>query len=85
MHTAVEECEVSKLLECIVLAPKKKVEKKPKFAREGNVLTCLITLARPAGLETFTSCEKLGRFTLRDEGVTIGIGKIIEMPAEKEK
>ena len=35
-HTAVEECEVSKLLECMVLAPKKKVEKYDFFVRLSN-------------------------------------------------
>lgn len=83
-HTAIEDCEISKLLECMTLAPKKKVEKNPKFARQGNVLTCIISVDRKATLDAAANCEKLGRFTLRDEGITIGIGKILELPAEKE-
>lgn len=84
-HTAIEDCEISKLLEVMILHPKKRVEKNPKFARQGNVLTCVITLDRKAALDSFTGCEKLARFTLRDEGHTIGIGKITALAAEKEK
>jgi len=83
-HTAIEDCEVSKLVECMTLAPKKKVEKNPKFARAGNVLTCIISLERKATLDSAANCEKLARFTLRDEGITIGIGRILELPAEKK-
>lgn len=83
LHTAIEECEISQLLEVRNLKTKK-VEQKPKFARQDNVLTCVITLARPVALDAFTGCEKLGRFTLRDEGITIGIGKVTSLPAEKD-
>jgi len=82
-HTAVEDCEVTRLVECMTLAPKKKIEKNPKFAKVNDVLTCVITLDRRAALDSFTGCEKLGRFTLRDEGRTIGIGKILELAKEK--
>jgi len=82
-HTAVEDCEITKLTECITLGKTKKIEKNPKFAKINDVLSCIITLDRRAALDAFTGCEKLGRFTLRDEGRTIGIGKITDLPKEK--
>ncbi|CAD7971043.1 unnamed protein product [Amoebophrya sp. A25] len=83
-HTAVEDCEITKLLETMTLQPKKKVTANPKFARTGDVLKCVITLDRKAAMDSFAGCEKMGRFTLRDEGITVGIGKILELSkAEK--
>merc|ERR1719183_739821 len=46
IHTATEECEVSKLTETMDLKTKKK-EKNPRFVREGAVVWCIITVMRP--------------------------------------
>eukprot|EP00932_Pfiesteria_piscicida_P008191 SRR837773.18525.p1 GENE.SRR837773.18525~~SRR837773.18525.p1 ORF type:complete len:387 (-),score=210.25 SRR837773.18525:84-1100(-) len=83
-HVASEECEILKLYEAMSMTDRKKKEKNPSFVREGSVLTCSIVLARPTSLDVFTGVQQLGRFTLRDEGRTIAIGKIIELPKEKE-
>jgi peptide chain release factor subunit 3 len=56
--------------------------------RAGGVVTCIIEVEQIICVETFESCQQLGRFTLRDEGKTIGIGKILkllEMPADEPK
>lgn len=46
----------------------------------GALVTCVIEIDNGAiCCETFDICPQLGRFTLRDEGKTIGIGKILEM------
>lgn len=79
MHTATEECEITKLLE-VKRAHTGQVVKKPQFAKQDDFLTCMIKLKQSTAVDSFHHCEKLGRFTLRDEGVTIGIGKIIELP-----
>jgi peptide chain release factor subunit 3 len=83
VHVASEECEVSKLLETCSMSNMKKKEKNPKFVRENSVLWCTITLARSLALDAFSGTQQLGRFTLRDEGRTIAIGKITELPKEK--
>lgn len=82
VHTAVEDCEISKLVEAMSISTKKK-EKNPRFVRENSVLWCVITLARETSVDAFTGCSQLGRFTLRDEGKTIAIGKITELPPQK--
>lgn len=79
MHTATEECEITKLLE-VKRANSGKIEKRPQFAKQDDVLTCIIRLNLATSVDTFINCEKLGRFTLRDEGMTIGIGRILELP-----
>lgn len=81
-HTAIEDCEISKLLDTtLVTGKEKKKTQNPKFAKVDMILTCIITMDRPSALDSFSNCEKMGRFTLRDEGITVGIGKILELPA----
>jgi len=83
VHVANEECEILKLYESCSLADRKKKEKNPRFVRENSVVTCSLSLARPTALDAFTGTQQLGRFTLRDEGRTIAIGKITELPKEE--
>uniref|UniRef100_A0A7S1U2E8 Tr-type G domain-containing protein n=1 Tax=Phaeomonas parva TaxID=124430 RepID=A0A7S1U2E8_9STRA len=54
-------------------------DKKQRFARQGNVVSCELQLERSVCLETYEDMEQLGRFTLRDEGQTIGIGKLMRI------
>lgn len=80
-HVAIEECEIFKLYEST--DPKKKPplnkQKSPSFIREGMAAICSISLARPTAVDIFSSTATLGRFTLRDEGRTIAIGRITEL------
>lgn len=80
VHVAIEECEILKLYEAMLMSAPKKKEKNPRFVRENSILTCSIQLARPTPVDVFTGVQQLGRFTMRDEGRTIAIGKITELP-----
>ncbi|CAK0863296.1 unnamed protein product [Prorocentrum cordatum] len=83
-------CEILKLYDCISMADlrskdlmtAKKPEKNPRFARENSLVTCSIQLARATTVDTFKGVAQMGRFTLRDEGRTIAIGKITELPTK---
>jgi len=79
IHVACEECEILKLYECTSLKDRKK-EKNPKFCRENSAVVCSIHLNRPTAVDVFSGVAQLGRFTLRDEGKTIAIGKVTELP-----
>merc|ERR1719444_263632 len=85
VHVANEECEILKLYESMSMTDRKKKEKNPRFCRENSVVTCSIKLARSVSVDVFTGVQQLGRFTLRDEGRTIAIGKITELPAKEKK
>ncbi|PNT66458.1 hypothetical protein BRADI_3g12030v3 [Brachypodium distachyon] len=72
IHSVVEECEIVELIEEIDLKKKKesdpkkrKPKKKPLFVKNGAVVVCRI---------------QLGRFTLRTEGKTIAVGKVVAVP-----
>jgi hypothetical protein len=56
-----------------------KIEKnKPAFCRSQTKLICRITPKYPIALEKFDTIQQMGRFTLRDEGRTIAVGKVIK-------
>ena len=51
-----------------------------KYVRSNSMVNCRIKVEKPICVETFTSVSQLGRFTLRDEGRTIAIGKVTKLP-----
>lgn len=74
--TAVEEVKVSKLLEEIDKSGKT-IKKTPIFILEKSFAIAHLSFNKPLCVEKFDDFEYLGRFTLRNEGKTIGFGKIL--------
>ncbi len=79
LHTCVKECLVTELVAEIDKKTKKPAKKKPTFVRSGAIVNARITLAAPVCAELFDTYPQLGRFTLRDKGRTIAIGKLLSM------
>ena len=55
------------------------VKNKPKFVKVGAICKVVLKLERSVCIEPFSDNKTLGRFTLRDEGNTIAIGKILKV------
>lgn len=88
VHAAAEECTIIELTASIDKKTGKKSKKAPMFVKSGAVITCIIEVEQNICIEPFDQCAQLGRFTLRDEGKTIGIGKIqtlLERPANAQE
>jgi peptide chain release factor subunit 3 len=83
IHSAVEECEVVKLVASIDTKTKEK--KKTKFVKSGALCVARISVDKPICVEPFDVTPQLGRFTLRDEGRTIAIGKVTRVPKKGSK
>jgi peptide chain release factor subunit 3 len=81
-HTCEEECTVVKIFE--TKNNKGIVVKDARFASVGMRIVCMLELALSVPVETFDDKPFLGRFTLRTEGKTVGIGKITKLPPKKE-
>ena len=77
MHVHTVEIEVV-CSELIAVMDKGKQMRRP-FARQGQ--QCIVRLTMPLNtcMETFAALPAMGRFTLRDEGKTIAIGKIMQL------
>ena len=78
IHNAIEECEIFKIM--FEIDAKTKTKKKAKFIKSGKLVVARIRLAKPVVVETFKDTPQMGRFTLRDEGKTIAIGKVTKLP-----
>uniref|UniRef100_A0A0W0FCN6 Eukaryotic peptide chain release factor GTP-binding subunit n=1 Tax=Moniliophthora roreri TaxID=221103 RepID=A0A0W0FCN6_MONRR len=78
-HTLAEEVTLPALLHYFDKATGRKSKKPPQFAKRGQKVVALIEAAAPICVERFTDYPQLGRFTLRDEGRTIAIGKITKL------
>lgn len=59
--------------------------KKCTFVKAGSIVMCRISVEQPILIEKFSDYPQLGRFTLRDEGKTIAIGKVTELPKKKSE
>ncbi|KAI3990999.1 hypothetical protein MKX01_026183 [Papaver californicum] len=79
VHSAVEECEIVELLAQIDPKTKKPMKKKILFVKNGAVVLCRIQVSNLICVEKFSDFPQLGRFTLRTEGKTVAVGKIISM------
>ncbi|PHJ16172.1 elongation factor tu [Cystoisospora suis] len=77
-HTAREEVTLIKLLEVVDKKTKRK-KCNPQFVKNDCMVTVEISLQNPVCLEEFEKMAQLGRFTLRDEGKTIGIGRVLQI------
>jgi peptide chain release factor subunit 3 len=83
-HTVAEECEVMTLISETKRNKKgeETTRKNPAFVKKGSIVVCQIKLHETCIFTSFDEIEQLGRVTLRDEGMTIAIGKILSIDAE---
>merc|ERR1719210_2872982 len=71
-----------KIKTLICLVDKKTGEKsktRPRFIKQDQIAIVRFEAHHPICMETFKDHPQLGRFTLRDEGTTIAIGKILKV------
>ncbi|KAJ3679845.1 hypothetical protein LUZ60_016123 [Juncus effusus] len=87
IHSVVEECEIVELIEEIDTRKKKdddpkkkKPKRKPLFVKNGAAVVCRVQVNNLICIETFSDFPQLGRFTLRTEGKTVAVGKVVRLP-----
>jgi len=84
IHTLTVECRFGDLLAVEEKKSKKIVQKKPPFVRasEKHFVVIRMEVDVPICIESFGDYAQLGRFMLRDEGKTIGIGVVTKIKEE---
>lgn len=79
VHTATEECTIGALLHLIDKKTNRRSKRPPPFVKKGQIVMVRLETAKPICLETYADYAQLGRFTLRDEGKTIAMGKVTKL------
>ncbi|CAI2179273.1 1414_t:CDS:10 [Funneliformis geosporum] len=79
IHACVEEVSISALLHVLEKKTGKRSKRAPQFVKKGQKVIAQLETQGPICVETFEDYPQLGRFTLRDEGKTIAIGKITKV------
>ncbi|KAF2760357.1 hypothetical protein EJ05DRAFT_462408 [Pseudovirgaria hyperparasitica] len=85
VHSATEEITFTKLLHKLEKGTGRKSKKAPGFATKGMSIIARLDITGGAGsvcVERYEEYPQLGRFTLRDQGQTIAIGKITKLITE---
>ena len=77
LHTAIEECEVQEVIAVFDTEKQKKVKR--AFVRSNQRVLLKIKTFNEICMEKFTSVAQLGRFVLRDKGLTVALGKIYDV------
>jgi len=80
IHSVAEEVTVSHLL-CLVDKKTNRPlkESKPRFVKQDQIAIMRFDTSGTICMESFKDHPQLGRFTLRDEGKTIAIGKVLKI------
>lgn len=79
VHTLAEEVNLLELLHYLDRKTGKRSKKPPQFAKKGMQIIAKVETTAPICLETYKDYPQLGRFTLRDEGKTIAMGKVLKL------
>lgn len=82
VHSAIEEVTFAALLHTLQKGTGRKSKKAPTHAKKGDSIIARLEVIGGAGtvcVERFEDYQQLGRFTLRDQGQTIAIGKITKL------
>ncbi|KXJ26621.1 eukaryotic peptide chain release factor GTP-binding subunit ERF3A [Exaiptasia diaphana] len=79
IHNVVEEVSFVALIGLIDKKTGKKVPERPRFIKQDQVAIARLQTSGVICIEKFADFQQMGRFTLRDEGKTIGIGKVLKL------
>ncbi|KAJ3553481.1 hypothetical protein NPX13_g10878 [Xylaria arbuscula] len=86
VHAAIEEVTFAALLHKLQKGTNRRSKAPPTHAKRGDSIIARMEVTGGAGsvcVETFDDAPQLGRFTLRDQGQTIAIGKITKLITEE--
>ncbi|KAJ9063631.1 translation termination factor GTPase eRF3 [Entomophthora muscae] len=79
LHSITEEVSLNKLLHLIDKKTGRRSKRPPPFIKKGQKVIVELESTGVICMEPFSEYPQLGRFTLRDEGKTVAIGKITKV------
>jgi len=79
VHTLVEQVQILEIRHLIDKKTGRKSKQPPKFVKQGQICIVRLEAEGTICLETYDEYPQLGRFTLRDEGKTVAMGKVMKL------
>ncbi|CAF4072081.1 unnamed protein product [Rotaria sordida] len=82
VHTAAVEVQLKKLITLIDRKTGERTQEHPRFIKQDQLAIARFELSQASQavcMETFKCFPQLGRFTLRDEGRTVAVGKVLKI------
>lgn len=79
IHAAIEECSVKTIICLVDRKSGEKSKTRPRFVKQDQIAIMRMECAGVVCMEPFKEFPQMGRFTLRDEGRTIAIGKVLRV------
>ncbi|MCD6523157.1 MAG: translation elongation factor EF-1 subunit alpha [Candidatus Diapherotrites archaeon] len=78
-HTAQVACTISELIKKLDPRTGQVVEENPKFLKTGDVAVVKVIPTKPMVIESSKDFPQLGRFAVRDMGMTVAAGMVLEV------
>jgi len=78
LHSCVEEVVIEKIIGLIDVKTGQKTKAKP-YVKQGQSVVARLRTDGPVCVEAFEDFPKMGRLALRDENITIAIGKVLKV------
>lgn len=79
IHTCIEEVEIKVLIGLLDRKTGERMKGRPKFVKQDQTVIARLQTSGAICIESFKTFPQMGRFTLRDEGKTIAIGKVLKV------
>jgi elongation factor 1-alpha len=78
-HTAQVACRFDQLLKKIDQRSGQVIEENPDFVKKGESMVAKLVPLKPLCIETYKEFPQLGRFAVRDMGITVAVGVVLDL------
>ena len=82
-HTAQVACRFDEILQKLDQASGQLLEEKPDFVKKGESMIAKLVPLKPMVIETYKQFPQLGRFAVRDMGMTVAVGVVTKVKKKK--
>jgi elongation factor 1-alpha len=82
-HTAQVACRFEKILQKLDQRSGQVIEENPDFVKKGESMIATLIPLKPMCIETYKEFPQLGRFAVRDMGLTVAVGVVTKLTKRK--
>ncbi len=82
-HTAQVACRFDKIMKKLDQRSGQVIEENPDFVKKGESMVAKLVPLKPMVIETYKSLPQLGRFAVRDMGMTVAVGVVLKVTKKK--